>query len=167
MKKVLIILLVIILGLSGFIVYDKFISGNDKDKQLSELKEEVKTLKSTIQHNTKTNDKNTVPTTTETTINDTNNDSVSTNFINAVYFGSLNSSSDYLILFNDGKFIFCHVNSHVQSGTYTILDGKLNLNYPGNNPAAGNDSLSTQIVSISNDKRVLTFENGYTMSVIG
>lgn len=158
----IIILILLVIGLGGYIAYDK-ITNKDENKNLQNevkrLSTEITTLKEE-QANIQ-NQKSQESVKTEQTNN---------SFINAVYYGYSDEngvqSNSYLILFNDGNFINSHVRSHTQNGTYTISNGNIVLNYSGDNPAAGQSEPTSITANISSDFRTITYSNGFQISKI-
>lgn len=114
------LLILLIIGLIGFIAYDKLITSKNDEEEIDNLKQQVNTL--TEEKNNLINNQTQEETTTE------NN-----NFINAVYYGfkedpaNNNNPKQFLTLFNDGTFSSLYVDSSGFSGTYEINNNKLIL----------------------------------------
>lgn len=152
LKVLVTILIVAVIGLGGFIVYDKIIKGDPKDIKTVELQEEIDKLKADMKRN-------------ENQVIREEKDGTSAssaNYINGAYSGTSGDSINYVFLFGDGKFIDMYINSHIKGGTYSISGEKITLNYNAN-PAAGNDNPETVVANISSDHKTITFSNGYSV----
>lgn len=150
---IIVVLVLLVLGLSGYITYDKFIF---KDNTTTELEEKVKQLNKTIdvlKQESTTNEQQTESTKQENTTEN--------NYINAVYYGySDNAASDnypkeFLTLFDNGKFVELFVDSEGNSGTYEINNNKLIIH----RDAANGPSTGDSTYEISQDKTQIKTEN--------
>lgn len=119
------LLILLILGLIGFITYDKLIASKENEKEIDNLKQQVNTL---------TKEKNNLINNQTQEEGKTENN----NFINAVYYGfkedaaNNNNPKQFLTLFNDGTFLSLYVDSSGISGTYEIKEDKLILHRSNN-----------------------------------
>lgn len=132
-KIILIVfLIIIILGLGGYIFYDKTTS-NSEVKELESKVEKLNNQITTI--NTKKNQeiKELQEKQNSTQQNETpqSNAPVDNNRINAVYYGHSNDANnnyypkEFLALFNDGRFVMLFVDGEGSNGTYEINGNQL------------------------------------------
>lgn len=151
-KTVLIVILLLAVGgLIGYIAYDKGIN----KAQTTELKNEVKTLKTEI------NELKNQTEVEEITIDE---EDKNTNYINAVYFGGTDDNSEMseVILFSDGKYISLHIVGKYNLGTYKIENNQLILTINVY------DETITQIYTISNDYKTINPQQGsYSLKKLG
>lgn len=112
------LLVLLIIGLIGFITYDKLIASKENEKEIDNLKQQVNTL---------TEEKNNL-------INNQSQEEAKTNnFINSVYYGAKEDAANnnypkqILALFNDGTFLNLFVDADGSKGTYEIKENKLIL----------------------------------------
>ncbi|MBR3198880.1 MAG: hypothetical protein IKG27_02565 [Bacilli bacterium] len=140
MKKNIIIgvLIVVILILGGSLLY------------LNLNKDKVGCAKCTTQTKCSTNDSEQSDIEEEKTTKE--EEKISSNYINAVYWNSDNSSE--LILFGDGKCFSLTDDSEYNSGTYIMGSGKLIVTL------YVYDEKVIQTYTISSDYKTITLENG-------
>ena len=126
MKKniAIVILLLLVLGLAGYVAYDKVVLKESSEPQKTENNE------TTTENGQK---ESSVETGEEITGEAQKDETVSINYINATYYGNSDDASnnyypkECLILFSDGKYTRFFVDSEATSGTYEINGDKLVL----------------------------------------
>ena len=145
-------LVILVLGLIGFIAYDKIIATKETEKEIDNLKNQVNTL---------TEEKNNLI--NSQTQEETNTDN--NNYINAVYYGfkedaaNNNYPKESLTLFSDGTFIDLFVDGGTNNGTYEIKDDKLILHTEQTAMSDGGD----KTYEISQDQSQIKTTDGLTL----
>ena len=127
----LIVLIILVLGLAGYITYDKINDANvtkQEQKETDKLKTQVKTLtaeKKKIAQEAKVQEEALQQALQQAQSQESKNDTP-TNFINAIYKGQNSAGgTEFLTLFNDGKFIGFVINGGGSHGTYKINGTKI------------------------------------------
>lgn len=142
---IIVVLILLVLGLGGYITYDKILNKNET----KQLEENVKKLNSEITVLKDENTKCIVQKQENTEPSQTNN-----KYINAVYYGySENAANNYypkefLTLFSDGTFTMIFVDSEGCKGTYEINNDKITIHRDGSSMTMAEDST----YDISSDK---------------
>ena len=176
----LIVLIVLVLGLAGYITYDKINAASvtkQEQKETDKLKTQVKTLntknkklvqEAKVQEQALQQAQQQVQ--QQAQPQESKNETP-TNFINAIYFGEKEGTtntnigsynfhvSEFLILFNDGTYNEIFLSSESNSGTYTINGNNLVLHIPADERRDGGDVT----YQISQDRTQIQTNQGLTL----
>lgn len=129
----IIVIIIILLGVTGFLIYDRQTTQNSTEKQLKELKQQITELKKENKELKESSTNNETETTNNTVSTITNNNCAQ--HIDATFYGE-NIGNNYslketLKLYSNGTFEDSYESSSGSTGTYSIENGKITLSSKG------------------------------------